>query len=368
MKIKGILFEFIIRQLLLDRGFTSVIPDKHYVYEDRGLFFINGKGAAHDADVLMDPPMQIPFSYPSRVLFECKAYRKTRKVGLNIIRNALGLRYDINEFEIVNDQMIKDRKTKSRYASSNRNRYQYQVGVASVNYFSKNAREFAANNKIPLLSLRNLMPGSICDLFDEIDGNYLGKIAPRIIEELQGYLKSKSKDTPISKALQNFLNTDSIIGKIHKETKRISNVLVALNEYSDFFFLFGDQIEELENLKEKTMILKGNIVKGRLPSNKANFLDETGKDDSIWSLVIKGNMIHFFFTDEGMQQWENSCRVHSDLKHDNIAKQSNSNFSGTKIYVFGLPEIERNIPFRIIEVDTPWVGRIIHIGHNSLNS
>jgi len=53
-----------------------------------GLFYVNGRGAAHDADVLMEPLVQIPFSYPSRILFECKAYDS--KTTLPIVRNALG--------------------------------------------------------------------------------------------------------------------------------------------------------------------------------------------------------------------------------------------------------------------------------------
>ncbi len=88
-QIKGALLEFIVRRLMMNCGFTSVKPDGHYVFaqEGMGLFFINGKGAAHDADVLMEPPIQMPFSYQSRLLFECKSYDKS--IGLNVIRNGL---------------------------------------------------------------------------------------------------------------------------------------------------------------------------------------------------------------------------------------------------------------------------------------
>jgi hypothetical protein len=36
-------------------------------------FSEKGKRAAHDADVLMKPSIQLPFYHPSRLLFECKA-------------------------------------------------------------------------------------------------------------------------------------------------------------------------------------------------------------------------------------------------------------------------------------------------------
>ena len=113
-QLKGSLLEYLVRRILTRCGFTSVRPDGHYVFEQTGtgLFLINGKGAAHDADVLMEPPIQMPFSYPSRLLFECKAYETA--VGLGVIRNALGLRYDINEFEIITDDSIKLRKNNKR--------------------------------------------------------------------------------------------------------------------------------------------------------------------------------------------------------------------------------------------------------------
>ncbi len=88
-KYKGNLLEFIIRQLLFSCGFRSTKPDGHYVYDQSGLLFVNGKGAAHDADVLMNPPIQLPFSYPSRILFECKAYQK--KADLAIITRCFRL-------------------------------------------------------------------------------------------------------------------------------------------------------------------------------------------------------------------------------------------------------------------------------------
>jgi hypothetical protein len=62
-------------------------------------FWINGKGAAHDADIIMNPPIQMPFAYPTQLLFECKAYGTS--ANLPIVRNALGLRNDLNDFEIV---------------------------------------------------------------------------------------------------------------------------------------------------------------------------------------------------------------------------------------------------------------------------
>ncbi len=37
---------------------------------------MNGKGAAHVADVLMNPPMQIPFSYPALIFLSVRLTMK----------------------------------------------------------------------------------------------------------------------------------------------------------------------------------------------------------------------------------------------------------------------------------------------------
>ena len=167
--LKGALLEYIIRNLLKNCGFTNVNADNMYSFERSGLFYINGKGAAHDADVIMNPPIQMPFSYPTQLLFECKAYGAT--VGLPIIRNALGLRNDINDFEIVTEDSLLSRQNNRRadYAIKTRKRFVYQVGVASINKYSKPSIEFATNNKIPLLSLSWFLGSNTIRLINDIN-------------------------------------------------------------------------------------------------------------------------------------------------------------------------------------------------------
>ena len=82
--LKGALLEYIVRQLLKSCGFTNVKADKLFSFQRSGLFFSNGRDAAHDADINMNPPIQMPFIYPSQLLFECKAYGTA--VSLSIVR------------------------------------------------------------------------------------------------------------------------------------------------------------------------------------------------------------------------------------------------------------------------------------------
>ena len=94
--LKGKLFEILMQRVLLSVGFSNIRSDGIYIFDGAPGQMIQGLGQAHNADVLMAPPIQIPFYNPSRILIECKNYAK--KVGLNTIRSALGLREDINFF------------------------------------------------------------------------------------------------------------------------------------------------------------------------------------------------------------------------------------------------------------------------------
>jgi hypothetical protein len=246
-QLKGSLLEYIVRNLMINCGFTSVKPDGHYIFQQNGtgLFFINGKGAAHDADVLMEPPIQMPFSYPSRLLFECKSYDKT--IGLDVIRNGLGLRYDINEFEIVTDATIARRRNNRRanYAISNRKRYHYQVGIASIEGFSKPAFEFAANNKITLISMRWFLSNATCNLFHDIDATYINSLPTTEKTLLYKFLKDKSPDANENVLYQDlviYLRSDEIVGRILREFQEmIGNCVIGLLETGDLLFMFANE-------------------------------------------------------------------------------------------------------------------------------
>ena len=189
--IKGAFLEYIIRRIFIKCGFRIVKPDDIFIFEKSPLTFVNGKGAAHDADVLMDPPMQIPFLWPSRIIFECKNYKDS--LGLGIVRNALGVRTDLNEFEIVTKDFLEDRKNnrRSSLAIDSRIRHQYQVGVASVDGFSKPAIEFATHHKIPLFSLSWLIGQRTIDSIKSLNNDDLVGLSEPDLKNLFEFCKDQ---------------------------------------------------------------------------------------------------------------------------------------------------------------------------------
>lgn len=328
-KIKGSLLEFIVRKLLINCGFVKVDPDGKYIFENRGLNFINGKGAAHDADVLMTPPIQMPFSYPYRINFECKSYKK--KTGLTIIRNALGLRLDINDFEILTHEQIELRHNTNRrdYAMTDRQRFNYQVGVASIEYFTKDAFEFAANNKIPLISLKWFLPENTCNLFHEITDTYLDRFAESDLLALHKYLKGN-----INKNGIHFLrNVNSHIKTIIDSFNEFeNNVIIGLLESGDMLFMFSE-----------TDIDKDFLI-GLNPLN-AQFYYNRNQPDK-WRVLINNELsLRFYLPERIINLWKNES-----FGGDVAIRLKGEFFS--KIFIFF--KNNTGLPFRIIQIDREW--------------
>lgn len=153
---KGKAFELLVKYILMSVGFSEVNSDGIYIFDGPPGQMIQGLGESHNADVLLEPPVQIPFYSMSRLLVECKCYKQ--KVGLNTVRAVLGLREDINHFDIVDLNELQVRRQQNRSKNIyNYDRYYYQVAIASTNGFSIQAQNFAATYRIPLIEF-NKMP------------------------------------------------------------------------------------------------------------------------------------------------------------------------------------------------------------------
>lgn len=353
-QLKGSLLEYIVRNLMINCGFTSVKPDGHYIFQQNGsgLFFINGKGAAHDADVLMEPPIQMPFSYPSRLLFECKSYDKT--IGLDVIRNGLGLRYDINEFEIVTDATIARRRNNRRanYAISNRKRYHYQVGVASIEGFSKPAFEFAANNKITLISMRWFLSNSTCDLFHDINTGYINSLPNTERALLYKFLKDKNPDANENLLYQDlmlYLRSDAIIGTILREFEdTIGNCVIGLLETGDLLFMFANETR-----------LGNFFAEQRNQNNLEARLHYEREDPTKWTLEIDD----YRNNRERPYQLEFNVPLGlvSQWKAYNFDKTVGYNLKGeffSRIFIFSQRASNYGLPFTLINLDSQWLDNL----------
>ena len=151
----GKAFELFVKRILVNIGFSEVTSDGLYIYNGAPGQMIQGLGEAHNADVLLEPPVQTPFYSKTRLLIECKDYRT--KISLNVVRSALGLREDINNFNIVDMNELATRRQQNRRATPPVfDRYSYQVAIAALAGFTTQAQKFAATYRIPLIEFNKL--------------------------------------------------------------------------------------------------------------------------------------------------------------------------------------------------------------------
>lgn len=344
--IKGALLEYIVRNLLKNCGFTNVKADNVYSFERGGLFFVNGKGAAHDADIIMNPPIQMPFTYPTQLIFECKAYGTN--ASLPIVRNALGFRNDINEFEIVTKDSLLKRQNNRRaaYAIETRTRFLFQIGVASVNDFSKPAVEFASNNKIPLLSLSWFLSAGIIQDFNNIDQPLIDTFNAADIKNVYDFLKDRNGNLyaqQYQRALT-FLKSDNIIGDIVTFANTTINYSYAgLLETGDMVFLFARSRSE-DNILNQINGFTGLKAEIHWSSDRPN----------VWKLTVYNSRnqeqrtdFDFFVPNRIFRHWKQfnlDKAVALDIKQEFFSK----------IFVFN----NRNnpeVPFSIINIDRQWL-------------
>lgn len=347
--IKGALLEYSIRKILMSCGFINCQADGLYTFNSRGLLFINGKGAAHDADVFMEPPIQMPFAYPTRLIFECKAYGSDSKVSLPVIRNALGLRNDVNDFEIVTKNSLNDRKNSRRasYALENRKRYNYQVGIAAVNDFTKPSIEFAANNKIPLFSLSWFLGELPLNKFNSIDQELIDSIPEEVVKNVYNFLKDRSgkiTDEKYTRA-RNYFMSDNIIGDIKTSLDvRNNTVYVGVLETGDMLFLYPRNVEALDEFPE----LNGY-------SNLEAEIHFNSDNPNIWQLSVHRQNNHteifefeFFLPERILEYW-------GEYNLDKAkALDIKANFF-SRIFLFNKNQ-NRISPFSIVTINENWLN------------
>lgn len=307
--IKGKLFEYFVFRLLVSCGFKPVIPDGLLVYKGGPGLMVQGIGQPHNADVLLTPPIQTPFYYPTRLLVECKCYDEP--IGLPQIRNALGLRDDINNFEIVTEDILRKRQSTRSVGSRfyDMKRYVYQVAVASVDGFKSTAFPFAKAHRIPLISfgssglfaeIRNVI--SALDDFAKENNDFAHQISSMINHSMLHIDE---------RGLENRLDCGVWYAYIHEIEQIEQYTTIGLLEDGTILFLLQADEEERE--------LYTNHI-----HNDGCTIHWSGEQDGSWVLRDRENVYYFELPTEIYDNWERSAGMQRRdalrLKRDYFSK------------------------------------------------
>ena len=283
--LKGHALEYFVRTLLYHCGFKAVPSDGLLVFDGSAGQMIQGLGECHNADVLVSPPIQTPFYFQTRLVVECKCY--SDKLGIGVVRNVLGLREDINNFDIVTEDILNNRKSgrSTKQRKFPMERYLYQVALASLSGFKKTTISFAATHRIPLISFAD------SQIFEDIRNR---------IENLD---RMKNKED--IKILERFFRTSK-------------------NEYYDdrIWELADAFIQEVDNLAQKVKIglLENGLILFLVENEKNNphlitddWMDygdgytlHWADDKKSWLLCNRDKSYYFELPDDLMRKWEES--------------------------------------------------------------
>ena len=139
-QIRGMLLEEIILKALDAAGYDTVlVPDGKQIHPGGAGLEVEGRGTRHQIDAIAAYYFQQPFSHPQRLLVEAKCC--AGGVGLEVIRNAVGVFKDIAEFW--NSTHLGEQ------------RWHYQYAVFSAKSFTRDAQAYAFAQDVYLFPLWN---------------------------------------------------------------------------------------------------------------------------------------------------------------------------------------------------------------------
>lgn len=140
--LRGYLLEEALAWLLRNAGYRLLVhdsQDRDELVMNGGTLLVQGRGTAHQVDVLGELALTPAFSLPIRMFIEAKFYRD--KCELPVVRNAHGVIHDINENFV------------STSGSRPRRRYQYAYALFSASGFTEPTQAYALAQQISLVDL-----------------------------------------------------------------------------------------------------------------------------------------------------------------------------------------------------------------------
>ena len=142
-QIRGALLEEAVLWLLEFSGYKTVVNagNDPTLQDGPAGLEVRGRGSNHQIDAVADFSIGQPFSHAQRLLAEAKAY-ETARVGLGVVRNAVGVHKDVSEFWVGSGNFA------PRHL-----RYHYQYALFSLTAFTVPAQQYAFAQDVYLVPL-----------------------------------------------------------------------------------------------------------------------------------------------------------------------------------------------------------------------
>lgn len=287
--VRGALLEEIVLYLLALVGYRVVKPGEEGTKGGHAGLEVQGRGDWHQIDGLAAFDRTPAFMYPLRLLVEAKCYRKDRTVGIDIVRNSVGVLKDISENYFTHN-------LSTGHDQIQIPRYNYHAAVFSTSGYTKNAQRYALAHQIFLIQYENIA------------------VLKPIIDALLGLEEEHFRRR--------------VIGARTKELR---------NEFRNFLEVHGDVVDRdsliftedgidyvLENIVLPLINIRGSyfgVLQGRWPmhllSNEQLPMDLFRRTDEIRGIIYRNGDGVWGFSPTGIEEnEENWFRLEFDLPEE----------------------------------------------------
>ena len=184
-QIKGYVLEELVSYLVKNSGYHILTPSSSN--SDQDLLIIGddirvkGRGSTHQVDVLGELDIPLAFTFPLRIFVEAKCY-ENKKVGLNVIRNAVGTIMDVNQNYF------------PRIEKEPRIKYHYSYVIFSTSGFSRYALNMAAAHQISIVDFSSKPFDDLVSAIDNFSELVAGKENIEKVSKLRWLIRTLLND------------------------------------------------------------------------------------------------------------------------------------------------------------------------------
>lgn len=248
-QIRGMLLEEALLYLLRTSGYQTIETagsDPTLHLGTAGLE-VKGRGSVHQIDAIADYIVAHPFSHPQRLLVEAKCYASNYPVGIEKIRNAVGVLKDVEEFWVSRGKNGPFKK-----------RYHYQYAFFSASEYTAGAEAYAYAQDIYLIPLaRSQFIKSLISAIRQVTPQAFGVTPPRysinldlshLRWDIRNAIRDGSYDNPGSTV--DSPRARNILTRFCRECRRINEAVLAMIDRQIPVFLAPApdvNLAELEN-------------------------------------------------------------------------------------------------------------------------
>lgn len=166
--VRGAMLEELVLHLLKLVGYRTVTLGEDGTKNGAAGLEVRGRGAWHQIDALAAFDRTPAFMYPLRLMIEAKCYARRRPVGIEIVRNAVGVLKDISEnyftyqprFDLGDEIQIP--------------RFNYHAAIFSSSGYTSGAQRYAIAHQIFLIQYKRIpVLAPVIDALLELEARHL---------------------------------------------------------------------------------------------------------------------------------------------------------------------------------------------------